>query len=56
MIGLIILFDIPNIYYVSIKAQQQIHALERHLYGLFHYETRLGPNFDLKIELQDNVL
>ncbi len=42
--------------YHALKAQQQIRSLERHLYGLFHYEPCLGPDFDLRIELQDNVI
>ncbi len=42
--------------YHALKNNGQIHPLNKHYYGLFHYEPSIGPQFDARIELKVNIL
>lgn len=42
--------------YHALKTQNQIYPLQKHLYGLFHYEPSIGPSFDVRVELKDQFI
>lgn len=42
--------------YHALKGKNQIYKVSRHLYGLFHYEPAIGPNFDVMVEPRANII
>jgi CRISPR-associated endonuclease/helicase Cas3 len=41
--------------YHALKNNGQIHRLNKHYYGLFHYEPSIGPQYDVRIEPKVNI-
>ncbi|MFQ5793582.1 MAG: CRISPR-associated helicase Cas3' [Candidatus Bipolaricaulia bacterium] len=42
--------------YHVLKERNQIYKIDKHLYGLFDYESGIGPHFDIRVDLEANIL